>query len=105
LLSEYGSDAVREMPRNNKGFDICVVTADGELHVEVKGTRSPEPVFLMTQAELLHSQQAPSYRLIVVHAIDLAAGRRRTVSHHGPIAPDVLGLRPMQWAGSLRSVG
>jgi hypothetical protein len=103
LRLEHGSAAVREMARNNEGFDICVARPAGDLHVEVKGTRKAEPVFFLTQAELRHSREAAAYLLVVIHAIDLEARSHHTAFHGGPIEPGIFELQPIQWACRLRS--
>jgi len=102
LCQRHGDDAVHEMPRNNPGFDIRVDTPDGELHVEVKGTRQREPVFFLSEGERAHSERIENrYLLCVVSAIDLTSRAHEVRWHEGPITADDFDLRPRQWQARL----
>jgi hypothetical protein len=98
LRADPGVRGVTEMPRNNKGYDIRVVLDDREVHVEVKGTRSREPVFLLTEGERLHSHDASiEFMLVVVHAINLRNGTHELTCRRGPVVDGSCSLKPRQW--------
>lgn len=107
LLAEgFGREAVTEMPRNNPGFDILVRLSDAELHVEVKGTRRPWPVFFMSEGERLHSvRHAPTYRLCVISNIDLVAASHVVHWHRGAVANPPFEMAPRQWQVRLADEG
>lgn len=56
-----------ELPRNNKGFDICSFTPDGHyLFIEVKGRLAGAEDFSVTRSEVLYGKNADRYRLALV---------------------------------------
>jgi len=61
----------REMARNNPGWDITSVDADGDVwHIEVKGRRPGAREVFVTTNEVLHSQNRPHryvFALVEVH--------------------------------------
>lgn len=48
------------------GYDLRCTRNGDELHVEVKGTRSQQPAFIITEGELRRAQSDPDFMLIVV---------------------------------------
>lgn len=72
LADEFGAAHVREMPVNNPGFDIEVSRPSGPLHVEVKGTILPAPVFHLSEGQRKHAELlGDRFRLVVVYQIDV----------------------------------
>ncbi len=61
----------REMARNNPGWDITSIDADGDVwHIEVKGRRPGARDVFVTTNEVLHSQNRPHryvFALVEVH--------------------------------------
>jgi hypothetical protein len=98
----YPGQPVKAMPKNNPGFDILVGTATVPVrYVEVKSTRSLEPVFLMSEGERRFSvDNASCYELLVVTGIDVANRTHADVRRYpGAIERDRYSLRPLQWQG------
>ena len=53
------------------GYDLHCVKPDGEMHVEVKGTRGDEPSFMLTRSEHERAQSDPKFALyLVLRALD-----------------------------------
>lgn len=53
------------------GYDLHCTTPDGEMHVEVKGTRGDEPSFMLTRGEHERAQSDPKFALyLVLRALD-----------------------------------
>jgi len=100
LKERFPNMLVSPMPHNNPGFDIRVGDATNPvLVVEVKGTRSAEPVFFLTEAERLFSAtQARIYELVVICGVDLTASSHDAEYwHSGPITQAVAELRAQEW--------
>jgi hypothetical protein len=99
LGDRFGTNAISEMPHNNPGFDISVrMVGEPDLHVEVKGTRSPSPVFFLTEGERIHSQEyAEGFKLLIVYAIDLSSQTHDILEFDGEIGDTRFQLVPRQW--------
>lgn len=104
LREEFGTDAITEMPHGNPGFDVLITCPGGDLHVEVKGTRQPSPVFFLSEGERLHSEEAERYRLCVVSDIDLVEKSHTVTWHVGAVGPPAVALKPRQWEARLPSM-
>ena len=103
LEDEFGAAHVREMPVDNPGFDIEVTRADGaSLHVEVKGTVLPAPVFHSSEGQRRHGTLlGDRFRLVVVYQIDVRQKTHRVLSCSGPLGADKATLQPASWTGVL----
>jgi hypothetical protein len=104
LIARYPHATVRAMPRNNPGFDLAVVGADGATiaYVEVKGTALPAPVFFLSEGERRFSgQESERYELIVVYGIDLEEKTHTLVARRGEITTAEAALSPVTWRGRL----
>lgn len=103
LEGEFGRAHVREMPVNNPGFDIEVTRPDRpSLHVEVKGTVLPAPVFHLSEGQRQHAALlGDRFRLIVVFGIDVSRRKHHVLSCSGPLGPDKATLQPASWTGVL----
>jgi len=101
LLSEkFGEASVREMPPGNPGYDILVERPGTNLHVEVKGTVLPDPVFHLSEGQRQHAATyGASFRLIVVYQIDLGQGTHEVVILEGPLDSTKVDLQPEAWTG------
>lgn len=87
--SHYGSRATGAIERIGKPYDLRVPVADGEIHVEVKGsTRNLGAVFL-TKNEVAHARATVGTELFVVDRIKL------TTDHAGK--PSLAGGRRRRW--------
>ena len=54
-----------------RGYDLHCTKPDGEMHVEVKGTRGDEPSFMLTRGEHERAQSDPKFALfLVLRALD-----------------------------------
>lgn len=99
---EFGQANVKEMPAGNPGFDIEVTTPSGALHVEAKGTVLPDPVFHLSEGQRKHAVlQGDLFRLIVVHAINVAAKTHAVTSCRGDDLELQARLQPASWSGVL----
>lgn len=102
VMSRRFNESVTAMHHNNPGFDLLVGSLDAPVRfVEVKGTRSLEPVFLMSEGERSFSvRNAPLYTLVVVTGVDLQSDSHvDVVVHDGEVAGSMFSLRPTQWRG------
>ena len=99
LCSRFGTSAVKEMPHNNPGFDISVQrVGQTDLHVEVKGTRSRNPVFFLTEGERIHSHEyAHGFKLLIVFAIDLSNQTHSVLEFDGEVGDPNFQMVPRQW--------
>lgn len=103
LAARYPGGKFAKQPHNNPGFDILVEDRGQSLFVEVKGTRSTEPRFLITNGELMFSRRhSQDYVMCIIYHIDLEAGGYRVSWHTGPVEEPVFDLRAIQWRGVLR---
>jgi len=103
LRERYGNASVREMPRNNPGYDLRVLF-DGKLsrYVEVKGTALAAPVFFLTEGERKFSaQEAHRYLLFVVYNVRRDAGTHDLAEWAGEVTQANWNLKPSQWSGRL----
>lgn len=100
LANEFGADAAREMPPGNPGYDILVVSGGPDLHVEVKGTILPDPVFHLSEGQRRHAaSRGEWFRLLVVYNVDLNAGTHLVASLPGPLVASRVDLQPEAWVG------
>lgn len=100
LAEKFGSDAVQEMPPGNPGFDIRVTLPIGDLHVEVKGTVLPDPVFHLSEGQRRHAHAlGDRFWLVVVYRVRLGARTHEVVTLTGPLDPSKVDLRAEGWAG------
>lgn len=103
LQHEHVGEVVKEMPHNNPGFDVLVGPASEPVrYAEVKGTRSPQPKFWLSEGErqfsLAHSDR---YVLLVIANISLSAAPQHKLHvHTGPLDARV-SLDVSQWRGQL----
>lgn len=106
LRRRYPIAAIRELPRNNPGFDIEITAPEGLIYVEVKGTERGSPQFFITEGELQFSRAHPSqYRLIVIYQINRDAGTYTVFWHDGPIHAGInFRLQPIQWVCEVSGV-
>ena len=104
LRREFPGVVVREMPVNNPGYDIEVALDPVPLHVEVKGTVLPAPVFHLSEGQRQHAELlGGAFRLMVVYSINVGAKRHKTLSCEGPLDASRVQLQPSSWTGLLRS--
>jgi len=101
LEAHHPSAAIREMPRNNPGYDIRVEDTT-PIFVEVKGTQAQRPRFLLSEGErCFAAAHADAYVLIVVFGIDLDRETHLGLeSRYGDVAEHAV-LVPIQWSGRL----
>ena len=106
LRRRYPIATLRELPRNNPGFDIEVSGPGGLIYVEVKGTERGSLQFFITEGELQFSRAHSSqYRLIVIYQINRDAGTYMVFWHDGPIhAGADFRLQPIQWVCEVTGV-
>lgn len=105
LLAEmYGSPAeVKEMPHNHPGYDVRVEAMDAGVvrYVEVKGTRSGEPLFRLTEGERRFSiEHSNVYTFAMVWSIDLEAKTHRIEMRDGTVDAAAYRLQPTGWIGA-----
>lgn len=102
LADEFGASHVREMPVNNPGFDVEVTLPSGMLHVEVKGTVLPAPVFHLSEGQRKHAELLGGrFRLVVVYQIDVKQRTHQVLSCSGPVSAEKATLQPASWTGVL----
>lgn len=102
VRAAFPGERVMRMPHNNPGFDILVEDRSAPVrYIEVKSTRSPEPVFNMSEGERRFSAaHADRYTLLVIAGVELSARTHQTVHwYSGEVAAERFNLRPMQWRG------
>lgn len=100
LADEFGASAVREMPPGNPGYDIVVERPGADLHVEVKGTILPDPVFHLSEGQRQHAAAyGAGFRLIVVYQVRLGQGTHNVVAVGGALDPAKVDLQPEAWTG------
>lgn len=100
LSKRFGTDCVREMPPGNPGFDILVESADRQLHVEVKGTVLPDPVFHLSEGQRQHAAAfETAFWLVVVYEISVPRGTHRLAIVRDPVNGRKLELQPAAWTG------
>lgn len=99
-------EVVRVMPHNNPGFDLRVGPEASPIRfVEVKGTQSAAPVFLMSDGEREFSiRNSARYTLIVVSGVNVDTGTHASIStRDGALTGDDVEMQPIQWRGRLLS--
>lgn len=102
LAAEFGADNVKEMPPGNPGYDIEVATTNGTLHVEVKGTVMPDPVFHLSEGQRKHGiLQGELFRLVVVHGINVGEKSHLVRICRGDELAEQANLEPASWIGVL----
>jgi hypothetical protein len=103
LLVKDPRAEIVDMPTNNPGFDL-LTDIPGAKYVEVKGTQTSRPQFLLSEGErrfaaLHHSE----YLLMVVFGINLTSGQFAGLrTARGAVGP-AHRLEPFQWRGLLDS--
>jgi len=99
LRGRYPNAQIRELPRNNPGFDVEITSSEGLTYVEIKGTERSSVQFFVTEGELQFSRAHPTqYKLIVVYKIDREEGTYSIYCHDGPIVVGTdFRLQPIQW--------
>lgn len=103
LADEFGAAAVKEMPPGNPGYDVVVERPGADLHVEVKGTVLPDPVFHLSEGQRQHAAAlGPNFRLIVVYHVRLGPGSHEVVVLDGPLDAGKVDLQPEAWTGRAR---
>jgi hypothetical protein len=101
-MIERFREPVVAMPRNNPGFDLRVGNPrDPTRFIEVKASRSPDPLFFMSDGERRFSlSNASRYTLVVVSGIDLAERRHGgLLQHDGAVDGPSFELSAHQWRG------
>lgn len=96
------SFTVREMPHSHPGYDIRVEGSDGAVarYVEVKGTRSAEPVFRLSEGERLFSiTHANLYTFAMVWSIDLERSTHQLGMKDGAVDTVEYRLQASEWLG------
>jgi Domain of unknown function (DUF3883) len=84
----------------NLGYDLRATRKGREEHLEVKGTRGPEPAFILTAGELRRLQADPTVRLCVVTA---ALSRSPTLRSWSPAeVRHVFELSPVSYRAKRR---
>lgn len=100
LADEFGTAAVMEMPPANPGYDVVVERPGADLHVEVKGTILPDPVFHLSEGQRQHAAALEAdFRLIVVYQVSLRQGTHEVVVLDGPLDAAKVDLQPEAWTG------
>lgn len=100
LGNRFGLGSVREMPPGNPGFDIQVDATDRQLHVEVKGTVLPDPVFHLSEGQRQHAAALRSdFWLVVVYQVNVGHGTHRVAIVEDPVSGGRLELQPAAWTG------
>lgn len=103
LSAEFGTAAVKEMPPGNPGYDVVVKRPGTNLHVEVKGTILPDPVFHLSEGQRQHAAAlGAEFRLIVVYQVSLSRGTHKVVTVDGPLDAAKVDLQPEAWTGRAR---
>lgn len=98
LADEFGTASVKEMPPGNPGYDVVVERAGVDLHVEVKGTILPDPVFHLSEGQRQHAAAlGTDFRLIVVYQVSLGQGTHEVVILDGPLDAAKVDLQPEAW--------
>ena len=93
-------DRIVPMPRNNPGFDLRAFNRVEEIHIEVKGTRRPDPVFFISEGERVHSEQfGDHFQLCVVYDINLSRRTHLSLWRQGTVRSPQVVLTPSQWTG------
>lgn len=105
--TRWPESVITRMPHNNPGFDLTIREPTGREHfIEVKGTRKPLPLFLLSEGQrLFATAHADAYSLWVFSRIDLVSRSGVLTDHVGPLTPPAVKLQPKQWAGVLRPDG
>lgn len=71
-----------EMARNNPGFDIESLDADGDVwHIEVKGRLRGGDTFVMTHNEVRHSLNRPDRYVLAMVEVDPDTGQAAEVRY------------------------
>lgn len=100
LADEFGESAVKEMPPGNPGYDILVSRGVEDLHVEVKGTVLPDPVFHLSEGQRKHAEaRGANFRLIVIFDVDRKAMTHQVAVLHGPLDATKVDLQTETWTG------
>jgi hypothetical protein len=102
VRSAFPDQVVTRMPHHNPGFDIRVGPEEAPArYVEVKSTRSPAPVFLMSERERRFSAtHAHRYSLLVITGVDLEARTHQGAYWYaGEVEQERFALKPLQWSG------
>lgn len=100
LADEFGESVVQEMPPCNPGYDINVQRPGTDLHVEVKGTVLPDPVFHLSEGQRHHAAAlGADFRLVVVYQVSLGQGTHKIAVLEGPLDAAKVHLQPEAWTG------
>lgn len=107
LSTEHAGVEIDELPPNNPGYDIRVgPPANPARYVNVRATRSAEPVFWLTEGERQFSVvNSERFELFVIAGIDPngTATTHRVYRHAGAVQSQSVLLEPSQWRGKLTS--
>lgn len=99
LIADVPGIDLEEMPYNHPGYDIRTNHQSLE-YVEVKGTQSPTPRFLMSDVERnWWSDHSGNYAVYTVYGIDLEQQRHSGVRRFTDEPDSLRWLRPHQWLG------
>ena len=101
LLERFPAGRVVDMPTNNPGFDL-ETDIPHLRYVEVKGTRSPRPEFLLSEGERrFAATHLDDYLFAVVYGIELSSGAHVGISTARAPLGSAHRLVPQQWSGAL----
>lgn len=102
LRLEFDPASIHEMPVNNPGYDIEVVRSAGNLHVEVKGTILPAPVFHLSEGQRKHAEMLGTrWRLYVVYDIKVGLATHKVVDCTATHLETWGNLKTEVWSGVL----
>lgn len=104
LKEKYPGSQIQKMPPNNQGYDIQVLTKNGEkFYIEVKGTQLDTPRFFLTEKERQFGEQmGDNYFLYIVTNVDGEPAHREIVDPFGANM-HLLELIPLSYQGSVTS--
>jgi hypothetical protein len=101
LLRHFPQAQVCGMPTNNPGFDL-ETDIPGFRYVEVKGTRSRLPEFLLSEGERqFGAVNHEEYLFAVVYGMDLDADTHEGIATVRAPLGSAHRLAPRQWSGTL----
>lgn len=100
LRTRFDGAVITEMPPGNPGYDILVRERTRELHIEVKGTVLPDPVFHLSEGQRRHAElKADRFQLYVVYDVNLTSKHHRLAIVGGPLLPAKVDLDASKWRG------
>jgi len=103
LEEKYPGSQIQKMRPNNPGYDIRVLTENGEqLYIEVKGTQLDTPRFFLTENERRFGEQkGDSYFLYIITNVGGERARREIIRDPFGANTHLVELTPLSYRGSL----